>query len=63
MTNREVADALNVSERTARRIIRESIPHLRVGQQQFRVARSDFDEYIRRCTTRTDEDQREPKQP
>lgn len=45
MTSQEIADVLRVTERTARRIIRERIPHLCIGGRQYRVERADFEDF------------------
>ena len=50
MTAQEVADELGIHVQYARTLIMAKIPHLRVGNKEYRVARSDFDEYVTRAT-------------
>jgi len=50
MTAQEVADELGIHVQQARRLILAQIPHLRVGNQEYRVARSDFEEFVQRAT-------------
>lgn len=46
MTALDIAAELNVSARQARGIILANIPHVRIGRNEYRVKRSDFQEAL-----------------
>ena len=46
LTADEIAEILGISPKSARKIIRDHIKHFRVGRDEYRVARKDFDCFI-----------------
>lgn len=50
MTAKEIAEELNITPERARGLIMARMPHIRVGRNEFRVKRTDFEAYLRKIT-------------